>query len=279
MAYRKRYKRPKQGKRRYKRRGKRRGKPRSAPRPTYRAVKRMIKSAVAKADEWGQYDPYNFSATLGSTGEMVYAPVEGATNTNTSHSYNSGHGIITEFLLHTALGDSGLESREGRDIAIKRIMFRTTCNANPNYPYRFQNLRIYFIRVSLEHLTNLDGSELNTWYNHLLQSIKQPGQCNSEIDEKTRATRDTYKILKSFKYKCSLSSDGTELIGLKRDHNKMFKCNWPFRFQKTVGTAAVEPMDSRLFIVYKFGNFQQSVVPNLDEMPELKTNMQIWYTV
>lgn len=90
----------------------------------------------------------------------------------------------------------------------------------------------------------------------------------------------TYKILKSFRLSPTKKVDTGEDVTLKtKEFSKMFKCNWKLSYQKTTGTASVEPRDWRLFIIYKFGALCQANTPDIGaNIPPFKHKCNIWYT-
>lgn len=265
-----------------KRRGRRKRRPRKAlSKVEARQVKRIVKSAIARADEWGYYDPpYHFKGTLtGPT--MGFVPTQSPYFTdNTGFAYSSNHGLITEFLLSTKLGDGGKETREGDVLTIKRIMVRVQCNANTTCEYLRQNLRMYFIKQPLDSLTGLTGTELNALYNDILKTLPRAGQISSDIAADVKATKKIYKVAERLSVPCRLVNTGTALAGMKGNHTKMFNVNWPMKFMPStdLSNPIIEPIDYRLFIAYTWGGYGQVLNPDVNNCPEFDTTINIWYT-
>lgn len=245
-------------------------------------VKSLVKSAIAQDEEYGYYDPpYQFSGVMNVTGTtMIFSPTQGNNDGfNTKNVYHSNHGIITEQVLSTKQGTYGIETREGESIQIRRMLMQVNCNANPRHDYRKQFLRIYTVRIPVDQLSPLNaGTEINTYFNNLLLSIKLPGQVNSDLSEQVRALRKTYEILDTRKLQCVLSNNGSELVGLKDNKIFMRNCNWRFRFEKSDATGFTEPLNYRLFHIYKWGGYEQTLSADINDMPEFNVRVKYWYT-
>lgn len=199
---------------------------------------------------------------------------------NTCFAYSSNNGLAAEFKLDTGLGPSGIETREGRVTVLRRMLLRLNCSANPNFDYKRQSIRITVVTVAKDMLDALSQAELNAWYNDVLQSMKLPGQVASDLSESVRAIKLTYKIHKTINHKCSLTNDGTSLVGLKGNSQYMFKPEVELRFTKTTGTAQVEALNLRLFFFIKYGGYEQTLagIANKNMMPEFNMKVNLWYT-
>lgn len=282
MPYKRKYR--KKFKRKYKRRRKavRTGLTKAAQ----NTVRKIVKAAVQREDEWGYYDPpFLLAAKLGPTDIMLFNPLQsvGLPETftgNTCLAYTSNNGLVCEFKLDTSLGPSGIESREGQVTILRRILIRLVCAANSTFGYKRQSMRISVVTVNKDMLTALSAAELNAWYNDSLQCIRLPGQVSSDLSESVRAIRKTFKIIKQIDHSCSLTNDGTELVGLGGNSQYMFRPNISLRFDKTVGTGVVEPQNLRLFFFIKYGGYEQTLtgVANKNHMPEFNMKVNIWYT-
>ncbi|HIB77437.1 MAG TPA: hypothetical protein EYO58_07440 [Flavobacteriales bacterium] len=246
-------------------------------------VKHLVKEAIKKDDEWGYINPaYQFTGALTPTDEMKFDPPSDPTDFvgNTAFRYYSNHGIVTEVDLSTYIGSSGIESREGLEINVRRVLLRLQCKANKNLAYKGQELRVYGILIPNESLGYLDPiTQAPSFYNDLLKSIKSPGSTNTDIEADILAVRKTYQIKEMIRQKCALVNDGTELIGLNKDHSYMWNVNWPFSYKRTTDQATrFSPTDFRLFFIYKWGGFGQFLNPDIDTMPEFVLNVRLWYT-
>ena len=131
-------------------------------------VKSIIDNKIRAEEEWGSFDPpYHFKASL-SGSSMSYSPTQGATTGNTEYLYSSSYGLVTSMNMATHLGDSGIESREGQEITVQRQLVRLTAEANTNYNFRDQQLRIYAVSVPVEVWNQLsDRTAVNTYLNNL----------------------------------------------------------------------------------------------------------------
>lgn len=249
-------------------------------------VKNLVEKAIMADDEWGYLDPpYNFKGYLNATGTtMIFSPVQSGTFTgNTAFQYHSNHGIITECHMATHLGNSGIETREGTEITVRRILFRLQCSANPALEYKNQSFRIHVLRQPKDILAAMDSAELTAYWNDVMKTIKRPGLIGSDLTEDQKAIKKTYKINKTFSENVSLISDGAEFVGLKKNSSYMLNVDWPFNYTVTTSESvvSVEPEDYLLFFIIQWGGYENvldSTQYNINLMPEFNLTANVWYT-
>lgn len=159
-------------------------------------------------------------------------------------------------------------------------MVRLQCSANTTSSYLKQNLRIYVIKQPLEFLSGLSGTELNAFYNDMLKTLPQPGQIASDIAEDVRSAKKIYKVSAAMQSNCKLSTSGAALVGMDGNHTHMLNVDWPMRFAVStdLSNPIIEPLDYRLFFVYKWGGYGQVLNPQLNTCPEFDSTINIWYT-
>ena len=67
---------------------------------------------------------------------------------------------------------------------------------------------------------------------------------------------------------------------MKGNHTFMMNVNWPLRFavSSDLSNPIIEPLDYRLFFIYKWGNYGQVLDPQVNKCPEFDSTINIWYT-